>query len=379
MAQRGIYSELKPAWWYAKEGKLPDAPKQVQLIISDLCNQDCHFCAYRMSNYTSNELFVGDSPKSKYGHNNPTRFIPVERCLTLLEEFKEAGVLSVQFTGGGEPTVHPNHEAIFEKCLSLGLRAALVTNGVRLTKGCTKELLPRFDWVRISVDAGNRDSYAAIRRTSGFHWDKIWENIVTLVHVIKTQPPTVSPIGRYPDRVLEGTTLGLGFVVSPQSWPEIPEFIEKAKASGVQNARLTAMFSTEDEAPFEDIYEQIVSLIEAARREYETDSFVIYDNFGSRFEDLKQHSPDYSFCGYQFFTTYVGGDLNLYRCCVQSYNRRGLLGSLKERSFAEFWKQGVRETNMKTFDARGCERCQFNAKNRALNYLMDDPAHKEWP
>ena len=50
------YSSLKMAWHYAREGGLPKAPKQVQMILSDLCNQNCRFCAYRMDGYTSNQL-----------------------------------------------------------------------------------------------------------------------------------------------------------------------------------------------------------------------------------------------------------------------------------------------------------------------------------
>jgi len=131
MSQSGIYSESKLTWWWARERKLPDAPKQVQLILSDLCNQGCSFCAYRMDGYTSNELFVGNSPVDPNHRNNPIRWIPTERALRLIDEFKEAGVLAVQFTGGGEPTVHPDHEAIFQKTLDLGLRASLVSNGVK--------------------------------------------------------------------------------------------------------------------------------------------------------------------------------------------------------------------------------------------------------
>ena len=95
MSQSGIYAELKPVWWFARDGKLPDAPKQVQLILSDLCNQDCHFCAYRMSGYTSNELFIGDSERAAYGHDNPKRWIPTERALRFIDEFKRAGKLKL--------------------------------------------------------------------------------------------------------------------------------------------------------------------------------------------------------------------------------------------------------------------------------------------
>ena len=373
MSQQGIYSENKLVWWYAREGVLPDAPKQVQLILSDLCNQDCSFCAYRMSGYTSNELFVGDSEAAKYGHNNPKRWIPTLRALSLLDEMKEAGVLSVQFTGGGEPTVHPDHEKIFDRALSLGLRCSLVSNGVKWSDNLVNDILPAFDWVRVSIDAGNIDSYASIRRTPKKNWHRVWDNLALLSLGIR--------------RNCSATTLGAGFVVTPESWSEIHAFTRLAKATGVHNVRFTAMFSTENETPFLKIYDEVRVLIEKARHDFQTDTFAVHDNFGSRFNDLKQHAPDYSYCSYQSYTAYIGGDMKAYRCCVLAYNKRGLVegGDLKNRSFAEFWKSQERKKDMNALDATGCPRCQFNSKNRALLYVMGNtesdtqPRHIEWP
>ncbi len=367
MSQSGIYSELKMAWHYSREGKLPDAPKQVQLIISDLCNQDCSFCAYRMSGYTSNELFMGDSTASKYGHDNPNRHIPTERAIGLLNEMKEAGVLAIQFTGGGEPTVHPRHEVIFNRALDYGFRCSLVSNGVKWSDNLISKILPRFDWVRVSIDAGNAESYAKIRRTPKENWKKVWNHVSNLAYDIIDKKTL--------------TVLGIGFVVTPENCGEIREFAKMARESGAHNARFSAMFSPENEKPYEDIWKSISLEIEMARHEYEGPNFKVHDNFGSRLEDLEQHSPDYNFCSYQFYTSYIGGDLQAYRCCVLAYNERGKIkgGDLKERDFGEFWASQERKDDLNALDAKGCERCQFNEKNRAMNYLQHpDPPHKEW-
>ncbi len=372
MSQSGVYSESKMTWWFAREQKLPDVPKQVQLILSDLCNQDCSFCAYRMSGYTSNQLFIGDSEKSKYGHNNPNRFIPTKRALSLLDEMKEAGVLSIQFTGGGEPTVHPDHEAIFDKALDLGFHCALVTNGINMSDSMVNDILPRFDWVRISIDSGKAASYAKIRNTPIANWKLVWLTVGRLADEIKNfKTPCV---------------LGVGFVVTPQSYKEIPEFTAMAKAYGAHNARFTAMFSNKDEKPFLKSYDMIRVLLNNAKAEG-TDTFKVHDNFGSRFTDLEQKAPDYKTCSYQYYTSYIGGDLNLYRCCVLAYNKRGLLrnGNLKDQKFGDYWKSPDRVDYMRWFDARGCQRCQFNTKNRELLYVMGNtesdttPRHMEWP
>ena len=72
-----------------------------------------------------------------------------------------------------------------------------------------------------------------------------------------------------------------------------------------------------------------------------------------------------------------------YRCCVLAYNHRGLIDGGHDLStvpFDEFWKSEARVKDFEKFDARGCERCQFNEKNRAMSYLLGEaPTHSEFP
>lgn len=371
MSQSGIYSELKPAWWAAREGlKWPDAPKQVQLILSDLCSHDCRWCAYRWTGYTSNELFTSGAELSKFGHNNPIRFIPTERAMKLLDEFKELGVLGVQYTGGGESTMHKEHEKIYERTLELGLFGALVSNGDSWGPRLSTEILPRFDWVRVSIDAGTPETYAKTRGISPKRWDRVWTHVRELAAAIKAGGTK--------------TTLGIGFVVAPDSWREIPECCRLAKEAGAAYVRLSAIFSPEEEKPYLPIYKDIVDLIQDTKANIDGDGFVLHDNFGSRISDLKLGNPDYRTCGYMRYTTYVGADQNNYMCCVYAYNSRGLMASIKDQSFAEWWRGDARKEFMEKFDARGCERCQFNERNKQLNYIRGttasgEVAHMEWP
>ena len=373
MSQQGVYGEGKMVWWYTREGQLPEAPKQAQLILSDLCSQDCHFCAYRVSGNPSNELFVGKSEKAKIGTNNPKRWIPTDRALRFLDEFKEAGVLSVQFTGGGEPTVHPEHERIFARALELGLRCSLVSNGVKWSYTLIKDVLPCFDWVRVSIDAGDPDTYVATRRCPPQHWRSVWDNVRTLSAALEANKSLC--------------VFGLGFVVTPESYKEIPAFTALAKAAGVGNIRYTAMFSKEGATPYIGIYDDINRYILEARSLHQSDTFTVHDNFGGRVADLEQESPAYSQCSYQYYTTYIGGDMQNYRCCILAYNKQGQMegGDLSERSFADFWKSNDRKRDMALLDATNCPRCQFNTKNQQMLYVIGNtesdttPRHMEWP
>ncbi len=362
------YSSLKMVRHFIRDGGLPEVPKQVQVILSDLCQQDCSFCAYRMSGYSSNELFVGDSPLSKYGHSNPVRFMPPDRALRLMDELKEAGVLAVQFTGGGEPTLGPNHEAVFRRALALGLSSALVSNGIRWSDVLRGDILPAFAWVRMSLDAGTPETYASIRRCSPNHWDIALRNAASVAGWIKANGSSC--------------LLGIGWVVTPDNFHEIVEGVRVAEQTGAAYVRMSAMFNPEDEAPYNAIWPEIKESISEAKKRYERPGFQVHDLFGERLDDLRQGRPDYRVCSYQNYTSYIGADLRPYRCCVLAYNHRGIIadGSLVSTDFKTFWQSEARKEDFLKFDARGCERCQFNPKNRPMAYLLEPTVpHEEFP
>ena len=62
-------------------------PKQVQLIISDLCNHNCMFCAYRMDGYTSSENFGEYDEEKGIILKNPNRKIPLEKVKEIQPDF----------------------------------------------------------------------------------------------------------------------------------------------------------------------------------------------------------------------------------------------------------------------------------------------------
>ena len=335
------------------------APTQVQLVISDLCNQSCSFCAYRWDGYTSNELFKVIREDGT-ADNNPKRFIPYEKCIEILDDCRDMGVKAIQVTGGGEPTAHPRHADVFRAVLDRGLDLALVTNGV-LLKSETVARLTRAKWVRVSIDAGTAGTYAATRRVPESQFARAWANVRRLAELR--------------DEEGSGLVVGVGFVVTRDNWREVVDATRLARDAGADNVRISAVFQPDDEKYFDGFYSKASNLCRDAESLAEG-RFRVFNNFGDRIGDLRQHAPDYSFCGYQHFSTYVGGDLNVYRCCVQAYNPRGLVGSIKGQRFRELWESQAKRDGYAAFDARGCERCMFNGKNRTINYaLAKEPAH----
>lgn len=352
---------------------VPVRPVHVQVILSDLCNQACNFCAYRDPGYTSSTLFRVLEPGKKglrraghEGYNfNPNRMIPTEKVMEILDDCRAMGVQAIQYTGGGEPTVHPDFTDIVEHTIARGLKWSLVTNGVNISRAALEDWVNAAAWVRISLDAATAETYARVRNVPDWHWREALQAI---------------PRIRAARELLGvGPVIGVGFVVTPDNWREVYDAAVLVKHLGADNIRIGAQFSANDEHLFSGFHAEAAELCRQAEA-LTGDGFTVHNRFGEKLADLRQKSPDYQRCGYQSFTTYIGADLNLYRCCVFAYHPRGLYGSIKDRRFRDAWMGAERVADMAAFDARGCDRCQFNGINRVLDYTLraDEPAHSEF-
>jgi wyosine [tRNA(Phe)-imidazoG37] synthetase (radical SAM superfamily) len=361
-----VYSPYKAAHHIDKiqqmrKGEHP-VPLQVQLIISDLCNHNCSFCAYRMEGYTSNKNFGQWDAVKGMINNNPNRMIPVEKCKEILDDCAEMGVKAMQFTGGGEPTVHPHHKELFQYTIDKGLDLALVSNGTVMREG-VPEILAQGKWVRFSVDAGNAQSYAKIREVPESFFDKALNNIKKVVKARE----------KVPDSDL---VIGVGFVVVEENWREIYEAVEKFSKLGVDNVRISAVFTPEDFKYFEKFYDDAKALAQKAKEDFETEDFKVFNLFGDRIGDLIVRKPEYDFCSYMHLNTYIGGDQKVYTCCNNAYNDDGEMGSLKDQRFIDYWLSETKKEKYDCFKASNCARCMFNNKNRFINYMLEDnPVH----
>jgi MoaA/NifB/PqqE/SkfB family radical SAM enzyme len=340
------FSSLKAAWHIERIADLRAGkdivPTHVQIVLSDLCNQNCHFCSYRMDGGFSTQNFADE-----HGNKNPNRRIGVVKALEILDDCAAAGVEAIEFTGGGEPTVHPHCFEIIEHAQILGMQTGLVTNGVKLRPCAAVE---RLTWLRISVDAGTADTYERMRES------KAWPQAMKALDYAGT---------------LKGPLVGMGYVITRDNHDEIVAACLMAREKGIAYVRLSAMFSA-DGAKYYDGLIGDIAWQRGTAKALETDTFKVADFFGNRIADLEQHAPDYKFCGEQQFVAYIGGDLRVYTCCTNAYTDKGRVGDLRNMRFAEW----IKTRRQMAFDARGCHDCQFNSTNRNINYLLDpSPDH----
>jgi len=122
------------------------SPISINLDLTSACNYSCPFCV--------------DSRLINAG-----KTLALEEVKKLIDTLRSHGLLSVILIGGGEPTLHPDFEAVVGTMKSKGLQIGIVTNGSRLEKiEAIAGRLEEKDWIRISIDAAEEETFKALHR-----------------------------------------------------------------------------------------------------------------------------------------------------------------------------------------------------------------------
>ena len=134
---------------------------------------------------------------------------------------------------------------------------------------------------------------------------------------------------------------------------------------------ITSNNGAESNRYHEPFYSSAKAEIEKAQSDLANDAFEINDAY-HYLED--KFEKDYTWCPYLQMLMVIGADLNVYACQDKAYNLdNGCLGSIKERSFRDFWFDN-KERFFKINPKVDCNNhCVANPKNRLLlDYLEAD-------
>jgi len=342
-----VYSPLKifhhrDAIKRLREGEY-SAPIRVQLVPTNVCNQNCQGCAYRTKGYSSNETFA------------PLDKLSWDKLQEIVRVCAEMGVKAIEITGGGEPTCHPHFLDLCEAILDAEIDLGVVTNGTLWSNRHTA-VLSRCQWIRFSIDAGREETYVKYRNAYPLAYHQVRSHVRTMASV-------------------DGPLVGVGFVVNADNWREVSQAALNARGDGADNFRISALFQPQGADYFKDFYDWAKTLCKEAES-LSTKEFRVFNLFGDRLRDLFANSPDYSECGYSKLTTYLGADYNAYSCCVRAYSKAGKLGSFRDQSFKQMWFSPETQGRVGSLDARRCPMCMYNSKNETIAYAINqDPLH----
>jgi MoaA/NifB/PqqE/SkfB family radical SAM enzyme len=117
-------------------------PWVIEMDPTTACNLACHGCI------SANLLNQGGFERG--------------RIKELAREFKEMGVKAVVLIGGGEPMAHPEFGTLVDYFYENDIHLGLTTNGTLINRHLDR-LAQKFQWVRVSVDAGTDETFKDYR------------------------------------------------------------------------------------------------------------------------------------------------------------------------------------------------------------------------
>lgn len=288
----------KIGFYYAlvKESILKGWVKPITCEIdpSNSCNLDCSFCIYKQLDDETH--------------------LSLELYKKILGDLRDCEVKSITFTGGGEPLLNPRINEMIE--VSSDFKLGLITNGVLLDK-IRPKLLKRFEFVRVSLNAGTPKTYKNITGKDLF--SRVIKNIHSLKKHIKQ--------------------LGISFVVTKENIDEI-DLVKGIKADYIQ------------------IKDNVLNPID-----YSADCIVC------KRDKAVSNLP----CSIASLIGVIGGNGDVSYCCQYRYDKRFILGNVKRDSFIDIWER--RKDIRPIF--QNCPPCRYN--NYAQEFeIIDKLYNKEF-
>lgn len=140
-------------------------PVHAELDLTDRCNVSCYFC-------NQQDLRTKES-------------IPLPKLTDLIDELAENGLKSVRLSGGGDPLFHRDVRHVMDHLAARDVVIDnLTTNGVALTPDIATRLVQnKAREVIFSLNAADAADYARMMRVKPALFDKVLENIRSLVAV----------------------------------------------------------------------------------------------------------------------------------------------------------------------------------------------------
>ncbi|MBF0308880.1 MAG: radical SAM protein [Magnetococcales bacterium] len=283
-------------------GGIP-GPLAIEVGVTHGCNHDCIHCSTQQM--TPFEM-----------HKN---FLPREAFLRFLQDFAALGGQEVFFAGNGEPLLHPHLPEFFQVGHELGLRMALSSNGQILTERMAPRILPYAAWIRVSVNGGDRETYAAVHRCQPKEWDRLVANLENAVALRKRDRLPVE--------------LALQGVVFDRNWDAIPALAQLHRKVGTD----TLVFRNRIDKYDGDfpIPPAVRLLLEEAERDPSVQ--VRWNTFTDQ-----ALLPPWSRCIGVNVRTNMDFQGNLFSCAKHFYEDCSF-GNICENSFREIWHGEARK------------------------------------
>ena len=322
------------------------SPFYIRIKPTNFCNHHCKYCTYGS----------GDT-KQKTENRDMISYkdmIPKDKMMEIIDDMGVMGVKAVTFSGGGEPLTYPYIVETVKEVKKRNIDLSLITNG-QLLYGETAELFYDAKWVRISFDSPCAEEYAELRGISVAHFDSVVKNIE-----------------EFAKKKNERCVLGINYVISKYNYKRVYEAAALLKNIGVNNIKFAAVVDNNKDYHTE-IKQEVISEIYRAKRELESETFQIINNYEEDCTDKNFSAQPFPICYTCRLVTVIGADQKIYLCHTRAYESKAVVADLKNKSFKDAWySQETKEKLMELRPQKDCKNfCVYQERNELIQMYLD--------
>jgi len=340
-----IFHPREVARWLAGEEVYPI---YLEISPSGACNHRCTFCALDFMEYKP-------------------RFLDTAVLKERLSEMGKLGVKSVMYGGEGEPFLHKDIGDIIVHTKKSGIDVGITTNGVLLGQPLAGKILSSTSWIKVSLNAGNAETYARVHRTKAEDFQRVVNNLSEAVKINKETGA--------------GCTLGAQMVLIPENAGTAEQLADTAKTIGLRyvvikpysqhHKSYTSEYSSVDYDAFQHLKDRL--------RPYNDETFsVIFRE--KTMKKIKRTKRGYERCLALPFWSYIDSGGNVWGCSAYLGDERFRYGNIHEQTFQQIWQGSRRRENLdmvaRELDPEGCRmNCRMDEINLYLWELAHPSAH----
>lgn len=320
-----------------KEGKMPP-PRMAIVYPTYVCNHRCWGCDYTEEN------------KSKRSYSE-------QEFLSVIQQLHDIGVKSVEFCGGGEPTLNPHLTKALDLMVVLGLSFGFLTNGTNLTDELIERLVKHGSYCRISLESGSEETFNITKRpiNKAASFSRVVENIKNLVRL------------RNERRAVTKLQISIKYSIDQMNYQDVVKAVELAERLHVDSIQFKMIRNMPTEIKEENIINNLMKTLEEVAI-YKNSLRVLYDLRKSRLETKCWLSP-------LQVTIDPYGDV--YICCYYRHrpHKKHCLGNMFSKSLRDIWYSDEHWEKINNIDTEECNRydCRFHYYNKLMwDLVMED-------
>lgn len=317
-----------------KQGEMP-APRMCILYPTYCCNHRCVGCDYA-------EL------------NNGGRSLSREEFDRVLDELLSIGIRSVEFCGGGEPTLHAYLPKAIDRLVANGIAFGLLTNGTNLTDEIMEKLAEHGSYCRISMEASSREMFDRYKnpRNGKAGFAVVKGNIEGIVAVRNA--------------LLPGSRLqiSLKYSVDMNNRGDAVKAVELARSLGVDSVQFKCIRNVPSEITDEGIIQELKDGLEEEKLKYP--AFRVLVNLEkSRLEKCR--------CWLSPLQLTVDPFGDVYICCYYRHRMEShRLGNIIRQDLRSVWYSREHWLKISEIDPKECNQydCRFHYYNELMHELV---------